>query len=112
MPDAGPRGSELAGGIIQLQSTVRAAIEIHRQKIEPVDDMGNPTGETIFNHQPRSFLVIGSLDQFITGNGRVNEEQLRSFELCRANTVQPHIVTFDELYERAKFIVELPDRAR
>jgi hypothetical protein len=35
----------------------------------------------------------------------VNEEQYRSFELYRRNTAWPEIITFDELYERASYIV-------
>jgi len=36
----------------------------------------------------------------------VNQERYRSFELFRRNTTSPEIITFDELYERARFIVE------
>jgi len=35
----------------------------------------------------------------------VNEAQLRSFELYRRNLHQPEVITFDELYERARHIV-------
>ena len=55
--------------------------------------------------QPESFLVIGSLNEFLTDTG-VNEDKLRSFELFRKNIISPEIITFDELYERARFIVE------
>lgn len=48
--------------------------------------------------------VVGSLAAFVGEHG-VNQEQYRSFELFRRNTVTPEILTFDELYERAKFIV-------
>jgi hypothetical protein len=48
--------------------------------------------------------VIGSLDQFKTQTG-INTDQYRSFELLRRHTTRPEIITFDELYERAKFIV-------
>jgi hypothetical protein len=30
----------------------------------------------------------------------------RSFELFRRNLTQPEILTFDELFERARFIIE------
>ena len=44
------------------------------------------------------------MDEFVSDNG-VNKDKLRSFELLRKNTSNPEIITFDELYERAKFIV-------
>ena len=48
--------------------------------------------------------MIGSMAEFSTENG-VNKDKLRSFELLRKNIVSPEIITFDELYERARFIV-------
>ena len=59
----------------------------------------------IYNYQAKSFLVIGSLNEFVGEHG-INEDKLRSFELLRKNTTSPEIITFDELYERARFIVE------
>lgn len=44
----------------------------------------------------------------MTVNG-VNEEQFVSFELFRRQLTAPEIITFDELYERARFIVESSD---
>lgn len=51
-----------------------------------------------------SFLVIGSLNEFVTDHG-INAHRYRSFELFRRNTANPEVMTFDELYERARFIV-------
>lgn len=95
---------ELAGAIAQVQGTVASAVENLSSKINPSDKEGNPTGEEIFNYQPKSYLVIGSMNEFVSENG-VNKDKLRSFELLRKNTSNPEIITFDELYERAKFIV-------
>jgi hypothetical protein len=95
---------ELAGAIAQVQGTVSSAVESLSSKINPSDSQGNPTGEEIFNYQPKSYLVIGSMSEFVSENG-VNKDKLRSFELLRKNTTNPEIITFDELYERAKFIV-------
>ncbi|MCF7965498.1 MAG: DUF4263 domain-containing protein [Methylobacter tundripaludum] len=96
---------ELAGAIAQVQGTVASAIENLSSKINPSDSDGNPTGEEIFNYQPKSYLVIGSMGEFVSEHG-VNKDKLRSFELLRKNTSNPEIITFDELYERAKFIVQ------
>ncbi len=95
---------ELAGAIAQVQGTVASAVENLSCRINPSDKEGNPTGEEIFNYQPKSYLVIGSMDEFVSSNG-VNKDKLRSFELLRKNILNPEIITFDELYERAKFIV-------
>lgn len=95
---------ELAGAVAQVQGTVASAVESLSSEINITDENGNPTGEEVFNYQPKSFLVIGSLSEF-TGEHGVNREKLRSFELYRRNTSNPEIITFDELYERAKFIV-------
>jgi len=95
---------ELAGAIAQVQGTVSSAVESLSSKINPSDKEGNPTGEEIYNYQPKSYLVIGSMNEFVSENG-VNKDKLRSFELLRKNILNPEIITFDELYERSKFIV-------
>lgn len=96
---------ELSGGVTQVQGTVAMAAESIRSKLSLNDETGDPTGEEAFNYLPKSFLVIGSLDQFVGEHG-VNQERYRSFELFRRNTNSPEIITFDELYERARFIVQ------
>ena len=83
---------------------MQAAVEHIGSKFTGTNDDGAPTGEEAFNYQPRSFLVIGSLSEFMGEHG-INAEQYRSFELYRRNTQWPEIITFDELYERASHIV-------
>ena len=96
---------ELAGGVAQVQRSVQTSLANIRSKIELKDASGAPTGETLFMYQPRSFLVIGSLSEFRAAQG-INEEKYSSFELFRRSLNAPEIVTFDELYERAKYVVE------
>lgn len=74
-------------------------------KIEIKDKSGNLTGEQVFIYQPKSFVILGNLSEFKTDIG-VNEDKFSSFELYRQNLVNPEIITFDELFERAKFIVK------
>ena len=95
---------ELAGAISQVQGTVAQAAQDLR-KLTGTDADGDPTGEEAFSYMPKSYLVVGSLGQFMTEHG-VNEERHRSFELFRRNTSGPEIITFDELHERARFIVQ------
>jgi hypothetical protein len=96
---------ELCGAVAQVQGTVSYASETIYGKVSLTDSHGFPTAEEVFNFCPKSFVVVGCLSQFISENG-VNQEHLRSFELYRRNTSQPEIITFDELYERARYIVE------
>jgi hypothetical protein len=96
---------ELIGGVAQVQGSVALAAESIRSKLAIDDEFGNPTGEEAFNYVPKSFLVIGKLNEFVGEHG-VNQDRYRSFELFRRNTTSPEIVTFDELYERARFIVQ------
>jgi hypothetical protein len=109
-PGAYAPSSELGGGIAQVQATVQAAVERVGQRVELADRDGDPTGETLFNFDPRAFLVIGTLDEFVTSQGP-NEAKFRSFELFRRNIRRPEIITFDELLNRARFIVEHEDIA-
>ena len=56
--------------------------------------------------KPKTILVIGSTSEFSkTDNVRDREIMLDTFELFRRECRSIDIVTFDELYERAKFIV-------
>jgi Domain of unknown function (DUF4263) len=96
---------DLAGGISQVQATVAQVAKKIASKLELKDTQGFPTGETVFTYEPRSFLIIGSLEQFNTEHGP-HEEQYRSFELFRRNIDHPEILTYDELLHRARFIVQ------
>lgn len=112
-PGVWSASTELVGGVAQSQSTVHSAIERLSRKLMPTDDDENPTGEVLYNIEPRSCLVIGNLGDLHTEAGLLNEARFRSFEMYRRNTWRPEIITFDELLERARFIVEhaeeLPD---
>lgn len=98
--------SELSGGVAQIQATVSYASEsmFGRQVIAGQD--GFPTSEEIFNFAPRAFVVVGSLGEF-TGEHGVSEDRLRCFELYRSHLRQPEVFTFDEIFERARHIVEI-----
>lgn len=103
-PNVYPPSNELSGGISQLHKTIQSSLENLVNKLDPTDKEGNPTGEEIFMYRPKSFLLVGSLDEFTTENG-VNKEKYSSFELYRRSIKDIEILTFDELLERARFIV-------
>lgn len=100
----------LAGGIVQVQGTVNLAVENISQRIaELASDGTELPGEFTYLIKPRSFLVIGMLDDFIGERGGHDMERFRSFELYRRNLVEPEVVTFDELLAKAEYLVEAAD---
>lgn len=87
---------ELTGGISQLQANCNRW-ETEGSKRQ--DDFEDLASQNIYTHQPKGILVIGHSNQLEQSEAR------STFELCRRNTFNPEILTFDELYDRAKFIV-------
>ena len=53
---------------------------------------------------PKTLLIIGQTSQF-SGTDRESKIKAKTFELYRRNSRNIEIVTFDELYDRASFIV-------
>ncbi|KCZ97871.1 hypothetical protein HPO_12433, partial [Hyphomonas polymorpha PS728] len=96
--------SNLTAAVAQIHVTVQSALETLQDIVRPKEKNGDPTGEQLFNIAPSSFLVVGSLAQFQSENG-TNVDKFKSFELYRRNLNAPEVITFDELYERARFIV-------
>lgn len=97
-------GDDVVGGVSQIQKTVSEMKSWIQSRIPIFDDVGDPTTEIIYTYEPKSFLVVGCLDEFITEHG-VNEDKYGSFQLFRRNLHNPEIITYDELLERAKYIV-------
>jgi Domain of unknown function (DUF4263) len=90
---------ELSGAVTQTQKTVfEFARNRFRDRLKK--DSGEDTDTEIYSVEPRSFLVIGNLHQI-----KGNEDKIACFELFRRNIRSPEILTFDELYYRAKCIV-------
>jgi hypothetical protein len=91
---------ELSAAVTQTQKT---AFKFGRDRFRDVlkDANGNDTGELAYSVEPRSYLVIGNMSEL-----RGNDDKIACFELYRRNTRSPEIVTFDELYQRARCIVE------
>jgi Domain of unknown function (DUF4263) len=98
---------ELSGGVAQVQTTVADTLDRLSRAIAVSGADGDPTGEILFNVQPKSFLVIGQLSEFQSEHG-INQSKFRSFEMFRREMRSPEILTFDELLNRARFIVDHP----
>ena len=103
-PDCWNVSRELSGAVSQIQKTVQRTIKELPTQNRLNDKEGNPTGETVFLYKPKSYLIIGTLAEFVTEYG-INESKFSSFELFRQNIISPEVITFDELYERAKYLI-------
>ena len=88
-----------------MQKTVRKVIRKMNGQIHRLYEAdGSPTDIDISTTQPRQVVLIGSLEQFDSGQG-TNAEKLETFELFRTSNSDMEVITFDELYQRARFIV-------
>lgn len=104
-PDVYRPSPELAGAVAQVQKTADKAVRLLQQQIHSIATAaGTPTGIEVLTVVPRQILVIGHLNQ-LEENGEINQERAQSFELFRRSINGLEILTFDELYERARFIV-------
>ncbi|MEJ8474328.1 Shedu immune nuclease family protein [Roseibium algae] len=100
---------ELSGAVAQVQGTVAAALERWSRSENITRQDGEPTGETLYTTEPRSFVICGRLTEFEQDHG-VNEQKFGCFERFRRNLQRPEILTYDELYERACLIVQATDQ--
>lgn len=91
---------ELSASVTQTQKTVFEFTRDHFHDLLK-DENGNHTGEAAYAVEPRSFVVIGNLSEL-----QGNNDKIACFELYRRKLVSPEIVTFDELFHRARCIVD------
>lgn len=99
-------GKDLRGGVGQMHKTLhKVSLKVNQNFHDVKDKEGNPTGETVAFVMPRGIVLIGTLQQFMTEKG-FNDQMFASFELYRQQQNGVEILTYDELYERARFIVE------
>lgn len=103
-----PPSEEVVGAVSQVQRTIQLAERTIERSLRPTDSEGNPIEDDSYLIRPRSVVVCGDLEQFVTSHG-VNEDKYSSFELFRRYLQGPEIVTYDELLERAKLMVETSD---
>ncbi|WP_395856355.1 Shedu immune nuclease family protein [Cystobacter fuscus] len=103
--------TELVGGVTQVQQTVHKAARQIGAYLADTDEDGAETREGTFVVRPRSFLIVGHLDQLRGSGGGVHRDKYESFELYRRNLYEPEIVTFDELLARAEWHVAVADES-
>ena len=104
-----PPSSELVGGVTQAQQTVDIAVRDIDRRLADADEHGAETGEATWLIRPRSFLIIGDLEE-LRGPAGVHPDKHQSFELYRRNLYEPEIITFDELLARAEWHVEVAEQ--
>jgi hypothetical protein len=94
----------LSGAVAQGQRTVDIALDAIGERLRRLDDNGGEAGEATHFVRPRSFLIVGQLDQLRDGSD-VHVAKYRSFELYRRSLHEPEIITYDELLARAEWHV-------
>lgn len=100
---------ELSGAVVQVQQTVRMAVQGLGEFVEDRADDGSRISEGTFITQPKAYLVAGSLDELTGNGGGPIDDKVHSFELFRRNVTHPEIITFDELLARAEWHVKLAE---
>ena len=83
--------SELVGGISQIQ--------VNADKWAFNSQLPDKKLETVETIKPKGILIIGHTKEL------EDQDQIKTFENYRRSLSHPKILTFDELYERAKYIV-------
>ncbi len=104
-PESWAIPDELAGGISQLHRTVQKSLYSIKENLPTYDKDGFKQNESIYLYKPKSFLIIGTLEEFKNENGNIHEDKFSSFELFRRSITDIEIITFDELYAKADSIV-------
>ena len=87
---------DLIGGVSQLRINARTWDQEGSQLSKNRDLL---EGNSIYTIQPRKILIIGNTEQLTERSMREN------FELFRMGQNGVEILTFDEVYERAKYIL-------
>ena len=103
-PDVYQVSSQLSGAVSQVQKTAFKALS----DLAALHISRTPEGKFEFEIstiRPRQVVVIGNLAELADGNN-VNIEKMTTFELYRRDHQEVEILTFDELFERSKYIVE------
>jgi hypothetical protein len=89
--------NELAGGVAQLQANCQQWLVASHSDFPNIEWASE---RDLTTAQPKGILLIGRLSEIA-----VDREQRESFERFRRHLWNPEVITYDELYERAAFIV-------
>ncbi len=109
-PDVYQVSRELSGAVSQVQKTAYKALS----RLGALHASRTPEGKFEFEIstiRPRQIVIIGNLAQLADGQN-INVEKMTTFELYRRDHQEVEILTFDELYERSRYIVEHHEEKR
>lgn len=90
-------GHEMLWAVSQIQINCSSWFRDGSKHDDARDDLEN---NQIYTYEPKGILVIGHTSQLN------NRTKIQTFEAYRRGLLNPEIITFDELYNRAKFIIE------
>jgi len=85
-----------------LEQKASGQIKIEKETIH--DSSGNEIKQK--SYDSKVVLILGNWDQIKNDVDLVKQTKIKTFELFRRDSRNVEIITFDELLERAKFIVE------
>ena len=97
---------KLSGELFDALSQIleqKASWQIKSQLSEQFDSTGGKITQKTFD--PKVILVIGHTKMFTGSNEKETEIKKKTFELFRRDSRNTEILTYDQLYERAYFIV-------
>jgi hypothetical protein len=89
-------GHELSGGIAQLHANTESFVRKAQAGLANVRLLD---ARSMSGAMPKGILLIGNTDQLD------DDEKKATFHAFRRNTWDPEVITYDELLERAKFLV-------
>ncbi len=92
-------GKDLTGGVSQLQSNCRTWVVEGARQDENRERLAETDTST---YEPKGILIVGHTSQL---KGHTNAKA--TFEMFRRNLHNPEVVTYDELLERAQYLVSL-----
>lgn len=92
--------SQLLGGVSQIQINCKTWWK-NSSTEENIEELRQ---SSIYTVSPKGILVVGKTNEL---NKRT---KIETFETFRRNLSNPDIITFDELYQRAKFIAKNNDQ--
>ena len=103
-----PPSEELTASVAQCHTTLDAATATLGNMLTQRDADGFDTDTWAAVCRPRSLLVVGSLSQ-LEKQGKTNLPQFENFERFRRSLRDPEVITFDELYLRARLALQMAD---
>lgn len=94
---------DVAGGVAQAQGTVQQAVrDIGDRLADLAGDGSEVPGRFTYLYRPRSFLIVGQLNDLTGEAGGDHPKRIRSFELYRSSITEPEILIYDEVLARAE----------